>query len=99
MKKSLIAVCLTAAMALAANAGDAEHKDGGKAKHEGTADQHAVIKELLEKYDTNKNGKLDQSEHAKMSAEDKEKWEKARPTHHKSGKDAKAKESNDKETK
>jgi hypothetical protein len=32
---------------------------------------------LLEKYDTNKDGKLDKEERAKVSKEDKEKLEKA----------------------
>jgi hypothetical protein len=48
-------------------------------KAELTDDQKAVKKEMLAKYDTNKDGKLDKEERAKMSAEDKAKWEKAFP--------------------
>ncbi|MEO7299718.1 MAG: hypothetical protein ABI042_14215 [Verrucomicrobiota bacterium] len=49
------------------------------AKHEGapTEEQKAMRKELLEKYDTNKDGKLDKEEKSKISAEDKEKAKKA----------------------
>ena len=78
-----MAVCLTTAMALGANAGDAGSKDEGKTKHELTADQKVVMKDMLSKYDTDKNGKLDKEERAKMSAADKATWEKAFPAHHK----------------
>ncbi|MDB6021325.1 MAG: hypothetical protein JWQ04_1182 [Pedosphaera sp.] len=44
-----------------------------------TDEQKAVKKEMLEKYDTNKDGKLDKEERSKMSAEDKAKWAKAFP--------------------
>ena len=36
-----------------------------------------VRKELIEKYDKNKDGKLDKEERGAMTAEDKEKWQKA----------------------
>jgi len=36
-----------------------------------------VRKELIEKYDKNKDGKLDKEERGAMTAEDKEKWSKA----------------------
>jgi hypothetical protein len=68
MKKLLVALCCTCALALAVNAQDAKEK-----KHETSA----VHKELLEKYDTNKDGKLDKEEKAKMTAEDKKKWAEA----------------------
>ena len=42
-----------------------------------TEEQRKLRKELLEKYDTNKDGKLDKDERAKVSKEDKEKLEKA----------------------
>ena len=48
-------------------------------KTELTDDQKAVKKEMLEKYDANKDGKLDKDERAKMSADDKAKWDKAFP--------------------
>lgn len=48
-----------------------------------TEEQKTLKKEMLEKYDANKDGKLDKSERAKMSSEDKAKWEKAFPHHKK----------------
>jgi hypothetical protein len=44
-----------------------------------TDDQKAVRKEMIEKYDADKNGKLDKQEMAKMTPEDKAKYEKAFP--------------------
>ena len=58
----------------ASRAADGE-KRAKKAKL--TAEQKTVRKELLEKYDTNKDGKLDKEERAKVSSDDKEKLEKA----------------------
>jgi len=46
-----------------------------------TDEQKAVMKEMTEKYDANKDGKLDKDEKAKMSDEDKAKMEKAFPHH------------------
>lgn len=79
MKKLLVASCLTCVLALAAHAAEAEaNKDGAtKAKPAQTAEQKALRKEITAKYDTNKDGKLDKEERAKISAEDKEKMEKA----------------------
>lgn len=48
-----------------------------KKHHKMTDEQKAVQKEMLEKYDTNKDGKLDKEEKSKISAEDKEKMKKA----------------------
>ena len=42
-----------------------------------TNDQKKVMKEMTEKYDTDKNGRLDKEERAKISADDKAKMEKA----------------------
>jgi hypothetical protein len=73
MKKLLVAVigmlCVTA---LVVNAQDAKPE-----KKKLTAEQQALQKEMLAKYDTDKNGKLDKTERAKMSAEDKDKMVKA----------------------
>jgi len=79
MKKLLVVTCLTCALALAAHAaeGEGKKKDAGKAKTTPTAEQKALRKEITAKYDTNKDGKLDKEERAKISAEDKEKMEKA----------------------
>lgn len=48
-------------------------------KGELTDEQKAVKKEMLEKYDTNKDGKLQKDEIAKMTPDDKAKWDKAFP--------------------
>src|SRR2546429_5609231 len=70
----------------------ADADNGGKKRAKPTEEQRKLRKELLEKYDTNKDGKLDKDERAKISKEDKEKLEKAglgghrkqRPDHEKS---------------
>lgn len=80
MKKLLVALCFTCALVLAAQADDTT---SGKKKHEQTAEQKALHKEMLAKYDTNKDGKLDKAEKAKISAEDKSKMEKAGLVHKK----------------
>ena len=73
MKKLLVALCFTCALALAVQA-----EEGKKKEHKPLTDeQKAVQKDMLAKYDTNKDGKLDKEERAKMSAEDKEKMQKA----------------------
>jgi hypothetical protein len=52
--------------------------DGDKPEKKGpTEEQKTARKELIEKYDKNKDGKLDKEERGAMSAEDKEKWSKA----------------------
>ena len=80
MKKLLVALCFTCALVLAVQAGEGKQ---GKKKHEQTAEQKALHKEILAKYDANKDGKLDKDERAKISAEDKAKMEKAGLTHKK----------------
>ena len=77
MKKLLTALCFTCAFAVVAQA---EEGTETKKKHQGkpsTTEQKAMQKEILEKYDTNKNGKLDKAEKSKISTEDKAKMEKA----------------------
>jgi hypothetical protein len=78
MKKLLVALCFTCALALAVQA-----EEGKKQHKQMTDEQKTVKKETLAKYDANKDGKLDKEERAKMSAEDKAKWEKAFPRHQK----------------
>ena len=52
--------------------------DNAAKKHPKLAQERRKLrKEMLEKYDTNKNGKLDKQERAKISKEDQEKLEKA----------------------
>ena len=79
MKKTLVVLCTVSLLSLAAHAGEGEgKKEGDKPKKpEWTAEQKAVWKEITEKYDTNKNGKLDKDERAKISAEDRERLNKA----------------------
>jgi len=73
MKRVLIAViCLASALAISTKAEDAPKK-----AHKLTDDQKAVQKAMIEKYDTNGDKRLDKAERAKISAEDKEKMEKA----------------------
>lgn len=73
MKKLLVAVMgMLCAATLVVNAQDA----AAPAKKL-TPDQQAVLKQMLDKYDVNKDGKLDKSERAKMSKEDKDKMIKA----------------------
>jgi len=70
MNKLLIAIVgVTCLLSLTANAGQGKHKL--------TAEQKALQKEMLEKYDTDKNGKLDKKERASISKEDKERMQKA----------------------
>lgn len=83
MKKLLTALCFTCALAIAAQA---EEGTQTKKKHPAkppTPEQKATQKEILEKYDANKDGKLDKEERAKISAEDKTKMEKAGMGHKK----------------
>ncbi len=82
MKKVLFTVAaLACALAITASAAEGKKKPL-------TDEQKALMKQMLEKYDTNKDGKLDKEERAKISAEDKEKMEKAGMTHGKKKKDA-----------
>ncbi|MBC8001264.1 MAG: hypothetical protein H7X97_01635 [Opitutaceae bacterium] len=50
-----------------------------KKRPELTEEQKKVQKEFLEKYDTDKNGRLNAEERGKFSVEDKAKYEKAFP--------------------
>ncbi|MEY4387603.1 MAG: hypothetical protein RLY20_2886 [Verrucomicrobiota bacterium] len=74
MKKLIVALCFTCVLALAAHAEDkAEGKKSESKKPALTAEQKSARKALVEKYDTNKDGKLDKEERAKISAEELEK--------------------------
>ena len=86
MKKLLVALCVTSALAIAAHAAD-EGKEKKKGEGKGpamTEEQKALRKEMLEKYDANKDGKLDKEEKAKISDEDKAKMKAAHPKKEKS---------------
>ena len=71
MKKLLMALCFTCALALAVQAAE------GKKERKMTEEQKTLQKDMLAKYDANKDGKLDKEERAKISAEDKQKMDKA----------------------
>jgi opacity protein-like surface antigen len=77
MKKLLTALCLTCALTIAAQAEDATQTKKKHSAKAPTPEQKAAQKEILEKYDTNKDGKLDKAEKSKISTEDKAKMEKA----------------------
>ncbi|MBI5683477.1 MAG: hypothetical protein HZC54_00220 [Verrucomicrobia bacterium] len=51
-----------------------------------TAEQKETMKKMTEKYDANKDGKLDKEERAKMSDEDKDAMKKLFPHAHKAKK-------------
>ncbi len=55
----------------------ADADNGGKKHARLTEEQRKLRKEMVEKYDTNKDGKLDKTERAKISKEDQQKMEKA----------------------
>jgi hypothetical protein len=55
----------------------ADADKAGKKHPKAVEARRALRKEILEKYDTNKNGRLDKQERAKISKEDQEKLEKA----------------------
>ena len=68
MKKVLVTLMgMLCATALVVNAQDATQ---GKKL---TAEQQALNKEMLAKYDANHDGKIDKTERAKMTKEDKQK--------------------------
>ncbi len=75
MKKLLVAaIALLCASTIMVQAQDTAPK---KEKKPLTAEQKALWKEIVTKYDTNKDGKLDKTERAAISADDQAKLEKA----------------------
>jgi len=73
MKKTIVALCCVLALAVGVQAAEAKKEE----KKKPTPEQKSLMKEIKEKYDTNKDGKLDKDERAKISTEDKAKLEKA----------------------
>jgi len=73
MKKLIVALCFTCLLAVAARAEDKPADSKPEAKKTLTAEQKTARKALVEKYDTNKDGKLDKDERSKISAEELEK--------------------------
>jgi hypothetical protein len=81
MKKVLVAIVgLACALAITVKTAEGQKK-------EMTTEQKAVMKEMLAKYDANKDGKLDKEEKAKMTKEDRQKWVQAFPAKKKEKKD------------
>ena len=78
MKKLLGIAALVCALALTASAAEGKKKQL-------TDEQKKTKKELLDKYDTNKDGKIDKDEKAKMSKEDLAKAEDVGLAHKKKG--------------
>ncbi len=77
MKKILVAVMgLLCATAIVVHAQDATTTTK-PAKKKLTPEQDALNKEMLAKYDTDKNGKIDKTERAAITPEDKDKMIKA----------------------
>jgi hypothetical protein len=75
MKKFLaITLTLLCATAILVQAQDAAPKKKGPKL---TPEQKQVMDDMLAKYDTNKDGKLDKTERAAMTQEDKDKMTKA----------------------
>ena len=73
MKKILVALIgVFCATSLMVNA-----QDSKAGKRPLTEEQKTLLKQMVEKYDTNKDGKLDKQERAKISKEDREKMQKA----------------------
>ncbi|HUR46955.1 MAG TPA: hypothetical protein VMZ27_13840 [Candidatus Saccharimonadales bacterium] len=71
MKKFIImALSLCCATSITLSAAEGKKK-------ELTDDQKKLQKEMLEKYDANKDGKLDKEERSKISADDKKKMSEA----------------------
>jgi hypothetical protein len=81
MKKLLLALSMICVLALSARAGEGEaKKEGDKPKKPAlTEEQKALKKTMTEKYDADKNGKLNKEERSKMTAEEKAKWDAAFP--------------------
>jgi hypothetical protein len=76
LRSLILAVGLCGGLALTASAADGEKKPEGK-RPALTEEQKALRKEMTEKYDKDKDGKLSPEERKAMSAEDKEKMAKA----------------------
>lgn len=76
LRALILAVGLTSAVAITAHAED--DKPERPKRPQLTEEQKAIRKEITEKYDKDKDGKLSPDERNSISAEDKEKLQKAR---------------------
>ena len=74
LRALILAVGLVSCLTLTATADDDDKKPADKGKRgQLTEEQLKVRKEIIAKYDKNKDGKLDAEERKAISAEDKEK--------------------------
>jgi len=72
----------------------ADAANAAKKHPKASEEQRKLRKEMLDKYDANKDGKLDKKERAKISKEDQEKLEKAGLARHRAkGEDHEKKDS------
>jgi len=77
MKVWLVALGLASALALNARADDVKKEDAKPKRAPLTEEQKKLRQEMVEKYDANKNGRLDPEERKSMSQEDKDRLAKA----------------------
>lgn len=74
MKKLLVALAaIICATSMMVQAQESTNSAPAPKKHKLTATQQKVMDEMLAKYDTNHDGKLDKTERSAMSADDKQK--------------------------
>jgi len=73
----ILALGLCGALTLTANAADDDKKVEPKKRPPMTEEQKALMKEIREKYDKDKDGKLSPDERKAISAEDRERMAKA----------------------
>lgn len=76
IRAMILALGLCSAVAFTAGAADGDKKPEGR-RPPLTEEQKALRKEITEKYDKDKDGKLSPDERKAISAEDKEKMSKA----------------------
>ena len=84
MKKlilTIVALCAAGSMTIRAADAAADTKPADKPADKGrphqTEEQKAILKDIRDKYDANKDGTLDKEERAKITTEDKDRMEKA----------------------
>ena len=75
MKHIVITTAL--ALVLVGSFTSAQAQEEKKKRPELTEEQKALMKQMTEKYDANKDGRIDQDERTKISQEDREKMQKA----------------------
>ena len=94
MKKALVVASIVLLGLAVTTRADEET---AKKKSTPSAEQKALRKQLVEKYDTNKNNRLDKEEKSKMTPEDLEKWNKSASAKTKPAENEKKKEHQEKQ--